>query len=96
MVSGKVLGEQVRRMLQAVPELLRMRNSSRKWLADNVVMSGVKNADGGQCCKKFCVVSLWLLLLLFQNDSSVNCRIGSMWGNPELGQLCGASPSMGI
>lgn len=56
-VSGKVLGEQVRRMLQAVPELLRMRNSSRKWLADNVVMSGVKNADGGQCCKNF----VWFL-----------------------------------
>lgn len=32
-VSGKDLGEQVRRMLQAVLEVMRMRNSSRKRLA---------------------------------------------------------------
>lgn len=23
-------------------------------------------------------------------------RIGSMWGNPEVGQLCGTRPSLGI
>lgn len=56
-VSGKDLGEQVRRMLQAVLEVMRMRNSSRKRLAENVVMNGRKNVDGGQCCKNF----VWFL-----------------------------------
>lgn len=41
-------------MLQAVLERVRMRNSSRKWLADDMVMNGRKNADEGQCCKNFC------------------------------------------
>lgn len=24
------------------------------------------------------------------------CGFGSMWGNPEVGQLCGTRPSLGI
>lgn len=31
-----------------------------------------------------------------KQEGGVNCRTGSMWGNPELGQLCGTRPPLGI